>query len=76
DNGTPFVTALDWLAQKYHIHHIHISTYNSKANGIVECLHRTIWDSLIKACNGDITQLPLLAPNIFWADCVTTRKST
>ena len=76
DNGTPFVAALDWLASKYHIRHIRISAYNSKANGIVERSHRTIRDSLVKACNGDITQWPILAPHVFWADRVTTRKST
>ncbi|KAJ8579436.1 hypothetical protein M405DRAFT_754522, partial [Rhizopogon salebrosus TDB-379] len=68
--------ALDWLASKYHIRHIRISAYNSKANGIVERSHRMIRDSLIKACNGDITQWPVLAPHVFWADRVTTRKST
>jgi hypothetical protein len=76
DNGTPFVTALDWLAQKYHIRHIRISAYNSKANGIVERSHRTTHDSLVKACNGDITEWPTLTHHVFWADRVTTRKST
>jgi hypothetical protein len=76
DNGTPFVAALDWLASKYHIRHIRISAYNSKANGIVERSHRTIRDSLVKACQGDITQWPTIVPHIFWADRVTTRKST
>lgn len=76
DNGTPFIAALDWLAQKYHIHHIRISAYNSKANGVVERSHRTIRDSLVKACNGDITKWPTLAHHIFWADRVTTRQST
>jgi hypothetical protein len=76
DNGTPFVAALDWLAQKYHIQHIRISAYNSKANGLVERSHRTIRDSLVKACNGDITQWPNLAHHVFWADRVTTRRST
>jgi integrase-like protein/reverse transcriptase-like protein len=36
DNGTAYVAMLDWLANKYGIHHIHISAYNSQANGIVE----------------------------------------
>ena len=76
DNGTPFVAALDWLAEKYHIRHIRISAYNSQANGIVERSHRTIRDSLVKACNGDITQWPALTHHVFWADRVTTRKST
>ncbi|OAX31891.1 hypothetical protein K503DRAFT_674618, partial [Rhizopogon vinicolor AM-OR11-026] len=76
DNGTPFVAALDWLESKHHIWHIRISAYNSKANGIVEHQHHTIRDSLVKACDGDITQWPTLMPHIFWADRITTRKST
>ena len=75
DNRTPFVAALDWLTEKYHIHHIRILAYNSQANGIVEQSHRTIRDSLVKACNGDITQWPSLTHHVFWADCVTTGKS-
>jgi hypothetical protein len=76
DNGTLFIAAIDWLSQKYSIRHIRISAYNSKANGIVERSHRTIRDSLVKACNGDITQWPTLAHHIFWADRVTTCRAT
>jgi hypothetical protein len=76
DNRTPFIAAVNWLREKYHITHIHISAYNSQANGIVERSHRTIRDSLVKSCNGDITLWPVFAPHIFWADRVTTRKST
>ena len=36
DNGKPFVAALGHLEKKYHIRHIRISGYNSRANGIVE----------------------------------------
>ena len=39
DNGTLFIATLNWLADKYHIRHIRISPYNSKANGIVERSH-------------------------------------
>jgi len=39
DNGAPYVKALDYLAKRYHIHHIRISGYNSRANGIVEHPH-------------------------------------
>jgi len=76
DNGTPFVAALDWLVQTYHICHICISAYNSQANRIVECSHRTIRNSLVKACNSDITQWPALTHHVFWADRITTQKST
>ena len=36
DNGSAYVAALDWLADKYGIRHIRISAYNSRANGVVE----------------------------------------
>ena len=34
--GTALVAALDWLERRFGIRHIRISTYNSRANGIVE----------------------------------------
>ena len=76
DNGTAFVAALDLLADRYGIRHIRISAYNSRANGIVERQHRTIWESIVKACEGDISKWPTTAPHAFWADRATTRKST
>jgi hypothetical protein len=76
DNGSPFLVAVNWLSMKYHINHIRVSAYNSRANGLIERSHRTIHNSLVKACNGDITQWPSFAPHVFWADHVTTRKTT
>jgi len=76
DNGTAFVAALDWLQGRYGITHIRISAYNSRTNGIVERQHRTIRDSIVKACGGEISRWPTVTPHVFWADRVTTRKST
>src|SRR5437588_4879771 len=76
DNRPPFITALDWLAEKYHILYIRISAYNSQANRVVKCSHCTICDSLIKSCAGDITLWPMLIHHVFWADRVTTCRST
>ena len=76
DNGTAYVAALDWLASRYGICHIHISAYNSQANSIVERQHWTIHDSLVKACDGDASKWPTAAPFVFWANCTTTHKST
>lgn len=76
DNGTPFVKAVEWLKTRYGIDHIRISPYNSPANGIVERSHRTLRDSLVKACGGNLTQWPKLFPYVLWADRVTVRKST
>jgi transposase InsO family protein len=76
DNGTAFVAALGWLEQRFGIRHIRISAYNSRANGIVERQHRTIRESIIKACEGNPSKWPKVAPYAFWADRATTRKST
>jgi transposase InsO family protein/molybdopterin converting factor small subunit len=76
DNGTPYVAALDWLADRYGIRHIRISAYNSQANGVVERQHRTVRESIFKACDGDNSRWPTVAPFAFWADRATTRKST
>ena len=74
DNGAPIVAGLDWLAKKYHISHIRISPYNKQANGIVERSHRSIRESIVKACEGDILRWPSVTPHVFWADRVTVRK--
>jgi hypothetical protein len=76
DNGTAYVAALDWLSSKFRINHIRISAYNSRANGIVEWQHRTIRESLVKACQSDISRWPAVAPHVFWADRATICKST
>ena len=76
DNGTAFVAALGWLEQRFGIRHIRISAYNSRANGIVERQHRTIRESIVKACEGNPSKWPKVAPYAFWADRATTRKST
>ena len=76
DNGSAFVAALTYLADRYGIRHIRISAYNSRGNGIVERQHRTIRESIVKACQGEIHKWPVVAPHAFWADRVTTRKST
>ena len=36
DNGSAFVAAAGYLSEKYGIHHIKISPYNSQANGLVK----------------------------------------
>jgi len=76
DNETLFVATLDWIAECYHIHYIRISAYNSQSNGVVEMIHWTIRDSLVKICAGNIKKWYKYAPYIFWADHVTTQKST
>ena len=52
DNGPQFIKALEYLRKKYHIHHIRISGYNSRANGIVERSHFDVRQALYKAVDG------------------------
>jgi len=76
DNSTAYIAALDWLADRYSIYHIRILVYNLQANGVVERQHRTVCDSIFKACDGDSSRWPVVAPFAFWADRATIHKST
>jgi len=42
----------------------------------VETTHQTIRDSLVKICAGNIKKWYEYTPYVFWADCITTWKST
>jgi len=53
DNGLAFVAAAAYLSEKYGIHHIKISPYNSQTNGLVEHKHFNVHESLMKACDND-----------------------
>jgi len=74
DNGAPFVKALDYLAKRYHIRHIRISGYNSRANGLVERSHFDSRQSLFKAVDGDEKCWSLGTYSVFWAERITIRK--
>ena len=74
DNGPAFVKALTHLAKKYHINHIRISGYNSRANGIVERPHFDVRQALFKAVDGDQSKWNRAAPFVFWADRITVRR--
>jgi hypothetical protein len=74
DNGTPFVKALAYLEKKYHIKHIRISGYNSRANGIAERPHFDVRQALFKACDGDQSKWHTATYSVFWADRVTVRR--
>jgi len=71
DNGPPFVKAVNYLAKKYHIHHIRISGYNSYANGIVERPHFDYDRPSNKAVDGDQAKWSRVVYSIFWADRIT-----
>src|SRR6266852_1535717 len=74
DNGGPFVKALNYLTKRYHINHIRISGYNSRANGIVERSHFDVRQALFKSVKGDQLKWSRAAYSVFWADRVTTRR--
>ena len=76
DNGTAYVAALDWLADRYGIRHIRISAYNLQANSIIKRQHCTIHDTILKACEGNHSHWLTFMPFAFWADHATTHKLT
>jgi hypothetical protein len=67
--------AIEWLAKKYHINHIHISGYNSCANGIVERSHYNVRKALYKAVSGIENQWSQVLYSVFWAEQVMTQKT-
>ena len=76
DNGSPYVLALNWLADTYGIRHIHISPYNLQSNGVVERRHLDVRKALVKACEGEASRWSEAAPSVFWAERVTMHKAT
>ncbi len=74
DNGTPWVKALDYLAKKYGIHHIRISAYNSRANGIIERPHFDLRQALYKAANGEQAKWSHYVHHALWAERITARR--
>ena len=74
DNGAPFVKALAYLSQHYHITHIRISGYNSRANGLVERSHFDVRQALFKSCDGQESKWSSTAYSVFWAERVTVRR--
>lgn len=74
DNGAPFLKALAYLSKRYHINHIRISGYNSRANGIAERPHFDVRQALIKAVDGEENKWSQAVYSVFWSERVTVRK--
>ena len=74
DNGQAFIKAVAYLAKKYHIRHVRISGYNSRANGIVERSHFDVRQGLYKAVDGVQSKWSRACYYIFWADRITIRR--
>ena len=76
DNGPSFSKEFAELLKQYGLHHIKISPYNSQANGVVERGHFNIREALVKLCDGDLSQWPLMVPAAVFADRITIRRAT
>jgi hypothetical protein len=75
DNSPAFIEALNWLVEQYEIHHIHISPYNSQANGIVERHYLDVREAIMKVCDGEERKWPTTMHTVFWAERITTHKA-
>jgi hypothetical protein len=69
------VEALNWLAEQYGIHHIHISPYNSQANRIIERRHLDVREAIMKVCDREERKWPTAMHAVFWAERITTHKA-
>lgn len=75
DNGTPFIAAVDYLAERYGIRHIRISAYNKQANGAVETKHFDVREALMKLCDNEERYWYKVAHFVFWAERATIRRT-
>ena len=75
DNGAPYVAALDYLCERYHITHIRIAPYNSRANGQVERRHRDVREALMKTAESP-AKWSEVAHAVFWAERITVSRNT
>ena len=76
DNGPSLMGEFAQLVQKFNVHHIKISPYNSQANGVVERGHFNLREALVKMCGGRIKDWPKLLSAAIYADRITTRRAT
>jgi hypothetical protein len=76
NNGPAYRLVVDKIVSKYGIHPIHISPYNSQANGIVERQHHNVWEAIVKSCEGDDTCWYQVVHSVFWAEHVTIHCAT
>ena len=76
DNGPEFKGATTILLKWYGIPQIKIMPYNKHSNGVVEQGHFTIRQAILKDCKDHPSEWPQKVPLAFFADRVTTRRST
>jgi hypothetical protein len=76
DNGGENQAKFQQLLKHLDLHHIKISGYNHRANGVVEKGHFTMREALIKACEGDLSIWPQKLQQTVFADWITTSSVT
>ena len=76
DNAPPYIAAVNLLGERYGIHHIRISGYNSQANGVIESTHFNVREAIMKTCQGNERKWRSVLPQVLWAERVTIRKAT
>lgn len=76
DNGPSLHGAFERLTKEFNVHQIKISPYNPQANGVVECGHFTIRETLMRICKGDPTAWPKHLQAAIFVNRITTRRST
>ena len=62
------------MRDKYHIHHIRVSGYNSRANRAIEGPHFHVRQALMKAAQGTEASWQSAVYAVCWADRVTVRR--
>ena len=72
DNGPENKGLKQELIKRYRIKNVHIASYHSQANGVVERGHQPVLNALSKLGLKWVKNLPL----IVWADCITTHSWT
>ncbi len=68
DNSTKFKGAVEELMLKYKVPVVHISPYNSQANGKIERMQQTYIEAIWKVLQGETSQWPFLLGYALWAD--------
>src|SRR5260221_6051961 len=76
DNGTEFKGVVEELMTKYKVPVVHISPYNSQANGKIEQTQRMYIEVIWKVLQGETSQWPSRLRYALWADCITVKRNT
>jgi hypothetical protein len=75
NNGKPFIPALNSLTKQYGINHIHISSYNTQANGLVKCKHWDVQQALYKIANSVESKWHRGFYTTLWAERIMPRQT-